>query len=69
MNYEFPFIGQVGLTRPLNYSQDTNVRFVITATDNGFPPLTSTATVYVQLKNSNDYPPVFNTVRQSYVFM
>lgn len=41
-----------------------NYSFQLIATDNGIPPLSSTATVNVVLYASNVYPPVFDKVNE-----
>ena len=55
--------GTVMLNSELNYANSSNTMFVVVATDNGQPPLSSTATVYVNLLNTNQYAPVFGQVR------
>lgn len=60
---KFAVIGAIGLVRPLDLSRDTDVKLVVIAVDDGQPPLTSTATILVQLKNVNKYRPQFTQVQ------
>ncbi|KAM7162927.1 LOW QUALITY PROTEIN: uncharacterized protein RBU57_009892 [Macrochelys suwanniensis] len=46
--------------RPLDRKQVLDYNVTVTATDRGTPPLSSTATILVQLSDINDNAPVFN---------
>ena len=46
----------------LDYDESPNRTFIVVAYDNGIPSLSSTATVFVRLSNTNKYPPVFDPV-------
>ena len=56
------FAGVVTIARLLDYDESPNRTFVVVAYDNGVPSLSSTATVFVQLSDINNYPPVFDPV-------
>jgi len=61
-NCYFYLIGVVTLDGSLSFAKNTNVKFVVNATDNGQPPMSSTETVYITLLNTNNYSPVFAMV-------
>jgi len=61
-NWFFSPIGVVTLNGSLSFANNTNVKFVVNATDNGQPPMSSTETVYITLLNTNNYSPVFAMV-------
>lgn len=51
--------------RPLDYENLVRHNLVITARDNGVPPLSSNLTLVVDVQDFNDNPPVFE--HESYV--
>ena len=56
-----PATGIFTLTAELDYERTEHYIFVVAAADNGSPsPLSSTVTVYVNVKDVNDNPPVFS---------
>jgi len=57
------FAGVVTIATQLDYDVSPNTTFVVVAYDNGVPSLSSTATVFVQLSDTNNYRPVFDPVR------
>jgi protocadherin Fat 4 len=55
-----PATGIFTLTAELDYERTEHYIFVVSATDNGSPaPLSSTVTVYINVKDVNDNAPVF----------
>ncbi|XP_077421706.1 protocadherin Fat 3a isoform X1 [Vanacampus margaritifer] len=52
--------GLILTARMLDYEQVQKYDFIVRATDNGFPPLSSDMTVTVVVNDTNDNPPVFN---------
>uniref|UniRef100_A0A3Q2XS24 FAT atypical cadherin 3a n=1 Tax=Hippocampus comes TaxID=109280 RepID=A0A3Q2XS24_HIPCM len=52
--------GLILTARMLDYEQVQKYDFVVRATDNGFPPLSSDMSVTVVVNDTNDNPPVFN---------
>ena len=54
--------GVVRVSTLLDYDESPNRTFIVVAYDNGIPSLSSTATVFVRLSNTNKYPPVFDPV-------
>ena len=54
--------GVVTIKRTIDYEKTQKTYFVVTAADNGRPPLTSTATVNVNVININDNTPTFTEV-------
>ena len=57
------FAGVVTIATQLDYDVSPNTTFVVVAYDNGVPSLSSTATVFVQISDTNNYRPVFDPVR------
>ncbi|XP_029918703.1 protocadherin-12 isoform X2 [Myripristis murdjan] len=53
-----PTSGVVSVRRPLDYEESRSYSFVVEAIDQGFPPLTSTATVQIDVQDVNDNYPV-----------
>jgi len=56
-------LGVVTVSKPLDYEQMRSTQFVVVAADNGQPPLSSTATVNVNIINVNDEKPLFSEVK------
>ena len=55
-----PATGIFTLTAELDYERTEHYIFVVSATDNGLPtPLSSTVTVYINVRDVNDNVPVF----------
>uniref|UniRef100_A0A5S6QP45 Uncharacterized protein n=1 Tax=Trichuris muris TaxID=70415 RepID=A0A5S6QP45_TRIMR len=54
-----PTTGEVRLLQPLDREEKANYTLLVQATDAGFPALTSTATVFVNVIDLNDNAPVF----------
>ncbi|XP_077398228.1 protocadherin Fat 3a isoform X4 [Festucalex cinctus] len=52
--------GLILTARMLDYEQVQKYDFIVRATDNGFPPLSSDMSVTVVVNDTNDNPPVFN---------
>ncbi|XP_013177912.1 PREDICTED: cadherin-related tumor suppressor [Papilio xuthus] len=55
-----PFLGTISILRPLDYDEIQEYRLNITATDLGFKPKETTATVTIILTDINDNAPQFN---------
>ncbi|AWP11626.1 putative protocadherin-12 [Scophthalmus maximus] len=53
-----PTSGVISIQRPLDYEESNNYSFIVEAVDHGHPPLTSTATVQVDIEDMNDNYPV-----------
>lgn len=53
-----PTSGVISIQRPLDYEESHSYSFVVEAIDHGHPPLSSTATVQVNVEDVNDNPPV-----------
>ncbi|KAE8286353.1 Protocadherin-12 Vascular cadherin-2 Vascular endothelial cadherin-2 [Larimichthys crocea] len=51
-------IGVISVQRPLDYEEFHNFSFIVEAVDQGHPPLTSTATVQIDIQDVNDNSPV-----------
>ncbi|XP_045480676.1 protein dachsous isoform X2 [Harmonia axyridis] len=60
-----PRHGHLTLTRHLDYEMTQRHTIVVTATDTGNPPLSANLTVFVDVQDFNDNPPVFE--RHDYV--
>ena len=58
-------VGVVTVRKPLDYEKSQTAVFVVTATDNGHPQLTSTATINIAVENINDETPRFQKVSMS----
>ena len=54
-----PSSGIFTLTSELDYEQEEHYRFVVSGTDSGQPRLSSTVTVYINVKDVNDNTPSF----------
>lgn len=54
-----PKSGSIVLRRPLDYETRQRYELVVTATDSGSPPLSSSMTLAVEVQDVNDNPPVF----------
>jgi len=54
--------GEVSIARELDYDLSPNRTFIVVAYDDGVPSLSATATVFVLLSDTNNYPPVFDPV-------
>ena len=55
-----PNTGVVTIARAMDYERIQTTQFIVHAIDDGFPPQTATATVWVRIVNINDVNPVFN---------
>lgn len=53
-----PTSGVISIQRPLDYEESHTYSFIVEAIDHGHPPLTSTATVQVDIEDVNDNHPV-----------
>nr|XP_020449734.1 protocadherin-12 isoform X1 [Monopterus albus] len=53
-----PTSGVISIQRPLDYEESHTYSFIVGAVDHGHPPLTSTATVQVDIEDVNDNYPV-----------
>ncbi|XP_022620226.1 protocadherin-12 isoform X2 [Seriola dumerili] len=53
-----PTSGVISIRRPLDYEESRTYSFIVEAVDHGHPPLTSTATVQVDVEDVNDNYPV-----------
>lgn len=53
-----PASGIISIQRPLDYEESHTYSFIVEASDHGHPPLTSTATVQVDIEDVNDNHPV-----------
>ncbi|XP_071313654.1 protocadherin-12 isoform X2 [Trachinotus anak] len=53
-----PTSGVISIQRPLDYEESHTYSFIVEAVDHGHPPLTSTATVQVDIEDVNDNYPV-----------
>lgn len=53
-----PTSGVISVQRPLDYEESHAYSFLVEAVDHGHPPLTSTATVQLQVEDMNDNYPV-----------
>ncbi|XP_039976137.1 protocadherin-12 [Xiphias gladius] len=53
-----PTSGVISIQRPLDYEESNTYSFIVEAIDHGHPPLTSTATVQVDIEDVNDNYPV-----------
>ena len=54
--------GAVFTTGSLDFETDAFYSFIVEATDNGIPPLSSAVLVNVTVTNVNELPPVFNNI-------
>lgn len=54
-----PKLGDLTITRHLDYETSQRHSLVITATDTGVPPLSANLTVLVEVQDVNDNAPVF----------
>lgn len=54
-----PRHGHLTLTRHLDYEMTQRHTIVVSATDTGNPPLSANLTVFVDVQDFNDNPPVF----------
>ncbi|KAI6170983.1 Protocadherin-16 [Aphelenchoides bicaudatus] len=55
--------GEIFVRRPLDRERQADYRFLIVATDQGNPPLTSNASVLIQIGDINDNSPNCSTIR------
>ncbi|XP_029957763.1 protocadherin-12 isoform X2 [Salarias fasciatus] len=53
-----PKTGVISVRQPLDYEELNAYSFIVEAVDHGHPPLTSTATVQIDVEDVNDNPPV-----------
>ncbi|XP_018518616.1 LOW QUALITY PROTEIN: protocadherin-12 [Lates calcarifer] len=53
-----PTTGIISIQRPLDYEESHTYSFIVEAVDYGHPPLTSTATVQIDIEDVNDNYPV-----------
>lgn len=53
-----PTSGVISVQRPLDYEESSTYSFIVEAIDQGHPPLTSTATVQINIQDVNDNYPV-----------
>lgn len=53
-----PTSGVISVQRPLDYEESSSYSFIVEAIDHGHPPLTSTATVQINIQDVNDNYPV-----------
>ncbi|XP_069025536.1 protocadherin-12 isoform X1 [Embiotoca jacksoni] len=54
-----PKTGVISARRPLDYEESPSYSFIVQAVDHGHPPLTSTATVQIDIEDVNDnYPTI-----------
>ncbi|XP_023272238.1 protocadherin-12 isoform X1 [Seriola lalandi dorsalis] len=53
-----PTSGVISIRRPLDYEESRTYSFIVEAVDHGHPPLTSTATIQVDVEDVNDNYPV-----------
>lgn len=53
-----PASGVISVQRPLDYEESHTYSFIVEAVDQGYPPLTSTATVQIDIQDVNDNHPV-----------
>ncbi|XP_040904373.1 protocadherin-12 isoform X2 [Toxotes jaculatrix] len=53
-----PTSGVISIQRPLDYEESHTYSFTVEAIDHGYPPLTSTTTVQVDIEDENDNYPV-----------
>lgn len=53
-----PKTGIITVEQPLDYEESQAYTFIVVAIDHGHPPLTSTATVQIDVEDVNDNPPV-----------
>ncbi|CAN9515208.1 unnamed protein product [Ophioblennius macclurei] len=53
-----PKTGVISVRQPLDYEELNSYSFIVEAVDHGHPPLTSTATVQIDVEDANDNPPV-----------
>lgn len=62
---EYPYkqVGYLVLLQSLDREAAANHKLVILASDHGFPPLSSTATVAIEVLDVNDNPPKFNSLK------
>lgn len=58
----FVVIGKLILNGNLDYETDTTHTLVLLASDRGFSPLSSTATVMISVLDTNDNPPIFHNL-------
>ncbi|XP_075054571.1 protocadherin-23 [Mixophyes fleayi] len=56
----FVVIGKLVLNGILDYETKTTHMLVLLASERGFPPLNSSATVWISVLDSNDNPPIFH---------
>ncbi|VCW49929.1 unnamed protein product, partial [Gulo gulo] len=62
---EYPYkqVGYLVLLQSLDREAAASHKLVILASDHGFPPLSSTATVAIEVLDVNDNPPKFNSLK------
>ncbi|XP_070692537.1 protocadherin-12 [Pempheris klunzingeri] len=53
-----PTSGIISVQHPLDYEESQSYSFIVDAVDQGYPPLTSTATVQIDIQDVNDNYPV-----------
>nr|XP_020505376.1 protocadherin-12 [Labrus bergylta] len=53
-----PSSGVISVQRPLDYEESRTYSFIVEAVDQGYPPLTSTANVQIDIQDVNDNYPV-----------
>ncbi|XP_047440698.1 protocadherin-12 isoform X2 [Mugil cephalus] len=53
-----PKTGVISVQKPLDYEESHHYSFIIEAVDHGHPPLTSTATVLIDVEDENDNYPI-----------
>lgn len=53
-----PTSGVISVQHPLDYEESNSYKFIVEAVDQGHPPLTSTATVQINIQDVNDNYPV-----------
>ncbi|XP_076878615.1 protocadherin-12 isoform X2 [Brachyhypopomus gauderio] len=58
-----PNSGAVSAQQSLDYEESPTYSFIVEATDHGFPPLTGSATVIIEVQDVNDNYPIINEPR------
>ncbi|OCT96992.1 hypothetical protein XELAEV_18009213mg [Xenopus laevis] len=56
----FKVAGKLIINQPLDYEDASRHRLEIFVSDQGFPPLNSSATIIIDVLDSNDHPPLFS---------